>query len=73
MSYVESRNEHCFALEDRPRTPVEPSSREPSPDLRNDAGFGDGESSRGRSREVFCICRQPEAGMMIECEVCHEW
>lgn len=73
MSHVESRNEHCFALEDRPRTPVEPSSREPSPDLRNDAGFGDGESSRGRPREVFCICRQPEAGMMIECEVCHEW
>jgi histone demethylase JARID1 len=71
MSYVESRNQHCFALEDRPRTPVEPSSREPSPDAKNNSSFGD--SSRGRHREVFCICRQPEAGMMIECEVCHEW
>jgi histone demethylase JARID1 len=71
MSYVEARNQHCFALEDKPRTPVEPSSREPSPDGKNNASFG--ESSRGRHREVFCICRQPEAGMMIECEVCHEW
>ncbi|KAI5780878.1 PLU-1-like protein-domain-containing protein [Geopyxis carbonaria] len=71
MSYVEGRNKHCFALEDRPRTPVEPSSREPSPDGKNSQNYGD--SSRGRQREVFCICRQPEAGMMIECEVCHEW
>lgn len=70
MLYVEGRNKHCFAIEDRPRTPVEPSSREPSPDKTN-SSFGDG--VRGRSREVFCICRQPEAGMMIECEVCHEW
>ncbi|KAL2315252.1 Multi-copy suppressor-Chk1 [Schizosaccharomyces pombe] len=21
----------------------------------------------------YCFCRQPEAGMMIECELCHEW
>lgn len=72
MAYVEGRNNYCFCLDDRPRTPVEPSSREPSPDSRSSGPFG--ESSRGgRSREVFCICRQPEAGMMIECEVCHEW
>ena len=71
MAYVESRNQHCFALEDRPRTPVEPSSREPSPDGKSSTNYGD--SARGRHREVFCICRQPEAGMMIECEVCHEW
>ncbi|KAH0606127.1 uncharacterized protein H6S33_003788 [Morchella sextelata] len=71
MSYVEGRNEHCFALDDRPRTPVEPSSREPSPEPKSGGPF---ENSRGgRPREVFCICRQPEAGMMIECEVCHEW
>jgi len=67
MQYVENRNQACFNLEDRPRTPVEPSSREHSP-----IG-GPGEASRGRPREVFCICRAPEAGMMIECEVCHEW
>lgn len=70
MQYVEGRNKFCFALEDRPRTPVEPSSREPSPDNKSNP-FGD--IREGRSREVFCICRQPEAGMMIECEVCHEW
>ena len=72
MAYVEGRNKHCFALDDRPRTPVEPSSREPSPDTKSNQNYGD--SARGsRAREVFCICRQPEAGMMIECEVCHEW
>lgn len=67
MGYVETRNQACFSLDDRPRTPVEPSSREHSP-----IG-GPGDASRGRPREVFCICRAPEAGMMIECEVCHEW
>ncbi|PUU77665.1 PLU-1-like protein-domain-containing protein [Tuber borchii] len=72
MAYVEGRNKHCFCLEDRPRTPVEPSSREPSPDSKSNGPFGEG-SRGGRPREVFCICRQPEAGMMIECEVCHEW
>lgn len=65
MKYVNERNQHCFALDDRPRTPVEPSSREQSPSY--------GDNNRGRQREVFCICRQPEAGMMIECEACHEW
>lgn len=71
MLYVDSRNQHCFALDDRPRTPVEPSSREPTPERSNSQSNGD--SSRSRQREVFCICRQPESGMMIECEVCHEW
>lgn len=80
MTYVEMRNQHCFALDDRPRTPVEPSSREPTPENNDEDDEDDekrsqtyGDSSRGRPREVFCICRQPEAGMMIECEVCHEW
>lgn len=67
MANVESRNQACFNLEDRPRTPVEPSSREHSPVV------GSGDVTRSRSREVFCICRAPEAGMMIECEVCREW
>ncbi|KAK6347123.1 hypothetical protein TWF696_007202 [Orbilia brochopaga] len=74
MMYVESRNNACFALEDRPRTPVEPSSREQSPDPSgNVTSFGGDSSRSGRLREIFCICRQPEAGMMIECEICHEW
>ena len=24
-------------------------------------------------KAVFCLCRKPEAGFMIDCEVCHEW
>ncbi|KAK9446984.1 PLU-1-like protein-domain-containing protein [Limtongia smithiae] len=24
-------------------------------------------------KEIFCICRLPESGLMIECETCHEW
>lgn len=60
---VRDRNEHCLSLEDKPRMPVEPASRDQTPE--DDQRFSD--------RDVFCICRQPEGGMMIECEVCHEW
>ena len=67
MKIVENRNKHCFDLEDKPRMPVEPSSREHTPE----PGTLDGHS--GSSRDVFCLCRTPEAGMMIECHVCHEW
>ena len=68
MQIVENRNEACFDLRDKPRMPVEPSSREVTPDAG--APIADGSNS---SRDVFCICRKPEAGMMIECEICHEW
>lgn len=68
LEYVQMRNIACLSLEDKPRPPVEPSSRETSPVLLA------GESGPTRTgREVFCICRLPEAGMMIECEICHEW
>ncbi|OJJ33001.1 hypothetical protein ASPWEDRAFT_174428 [Aspergillus wentii DTO 134E9] len=76
MEYVEKRNSYCFDLEDRCRPPVEPASRDNTPDglLENSAAtssmWGGGKS---RKRDVFCICRHSEAGMMIECEVCHEW
>ncbi len=71
MEYVLERNLDCFdIINDKPRQPAEPQSREPSPE----------EDSKGshswedpRFREVFCICRRIEAGMMIECEHCHEW
>lgn len=69
MQIVEARNESCFDLRDKPRMPVEPSSRANSPEEGLDRA-ADGSSS---SRDVFCICRRPEAGMMIECELCHEW
>jgi histone demethylase JARID1 len=67
MKQVDERNRSCFDLSDQPRMPVEPASREQSP--------ADGETvdGSGSSRDVFCICRKPEAGMMIECELCHEW
>ena len=67
MKQVDERNRSCFDLGDQPRMPVEPASREQSP--------ADGEEEDGplSSRDVFCICRKPEAGMMIECELCHEW
>lgn len=66
MDIVCARNEACFDLNDQPRMPVEPASREHTP------ASGD-ENGAGSTRDVFCICRKPEAGMMIECELCHEW
>ncbi|KAI9723005.1 MAG: hypothetical protein M1812_001454 [Candelaria pacifica] len=66
MTCVEYRNSGCFDLLDKPRTPVEPSSREHTPENSQ-------MDMASSTRDVFCICRQPEAGMMIECELCHEW
>ncbi len=68
MNYVNEHNNYCFDLLDKPRMPVEPATRENSP--------ADGEQDvEGVKSEknVFCMCRQPEAGMMLECELCHEW
>ena len=67
MMLVRDHNEFCLDLQDKPRMPVEPASRDPTPT--------DDEVFQGirPTRDVFCICRQPEAGMMIECELCHEW
>lgn len=67
MKTVEEKNRACFDLADQPRMPVEPASREHTPDDSQDI------DGSGSSRDVFCICRKPEAGMMIECELCHEW
>ncbi|CAH0019765.1 unnamed protein product [Clonostachys rhizophaga] len=68
LEYVLERNSDCFNIEhDTPRHPGEPVSREPSPE------DGVNRLEDGRSRQVFCICRKIEAGMMIECELCHEW
>lgn len=71
MKIVDRRNESCFDLTDKPRGPVEPSSRAATPEDGGDHVLRtEGSTS---SRDVFCICRKPEAGMMIECELCHEW
>jgi histone demethylase JARID1 len=70
MDIVNERNVACFDLADTPRGPVEPSSRANSPTAEGMDRSTDGSNS---SRDVFCVCRRPEAGMMIECELCHEW
>lgn len=68
MEHVLERNQDCFDIQtDNPRVPAEPSSRHASPD-HTSHGWED-----PKFREVFCICRKIEAGMMIECELCHEW
>jgi histone demethylase JARID1 len=67
MTYVCERNEHCLDLADQPRMPAEPASREPTPVPNS---YADGSTS---SSNVFCVCRKSESGMMIECELCHEW
>ena len=67
MQIVKERNDGCFDLRDKPRMPVEPSSREHTPQP------GSQQDGEARYPDVFCICRKPEAGMMIECELCHEW
>lgn len=68
MKYVEERNESCLDIRDQPRMPVEPASRANSP-AEDEENLNGSQSNR----DVFCICRRPESGMMIECELCHEW
>ena len=67
MDYVAEHNSYCFDLSDKPRMPVEPQSRDNSPVDGQDI---DGVKSE---KNVFCMCRQSEAGTMIECGLCHEW
>ncbi|RMZ79667.1 hypothetical protein DV738_g3237, partial [Chaetothyriales sp. CBS 135597] len=69
MKYVEEKNSYCFDLNDTFRPPVEPASREVSPV----DGSEKGALGADDEKPVFCICRQPEAGLMIECENCHDW
>lgn len=67
LEHVLERNMDCFDVDnDTPRMPAEPVSREVTPEQGANK-FED------RTRQVFCICRKVEAGMMIECELCHEW
>ena len=68
LKIIDERNKGCLDLSDKPRLPVEPSSRQASPDLDQD-----GDYQMSSSRDIFCLCRKPESGMMIECHVCHEW
>lgn len=70
LEYVLGQNTNCFDTDyDIPRytgEPGEPILKEASPEV--------GLSRKDdRSRQVFCICRKIEAGMMIQCELCYEW
>ena len=73
LEFVLDQNLDALELEnDKPRLPAEPASRDPSPqpEAKN------GQSATWLEKdawEVFCICRRSEAGLMIECELCHEW
>lgn len=68
LEYVLDRNRACFEMDnDTPRLPGEPVSRDPSPEP------GESTWDDAKPKQVFCICRRAEAGMMIECELCHEW
>lgn len=72
MELVLERNLDCFdTTKDKPRLPAEPASREPTPEKEKAGGVYRWDDPK--FREVFCICRKVEAGMMIECELCHEW
>jgi histone demethylase JARID1 len=68
LDNVEKRNRNCFSLDDKPRVPAEPASHEPTPEPESESRF-----KNDSHREMFCICRLPESGLMIECEMCHEW
>ncbi|RKF83082.1 Lid2 complex component lid2 [Golovinomyces cichoracearum] len=71
LEYVLERNLDCFDIKsDKPRMPAEPASRDITP-VDDENKLHSWENPR--FREVFCICRRVEAGMMIECELCHEW
>lgn len=72
LEYVLDRNLDCFDISsDKPRLPAEPASRAPSEERETDKVPRSWDDPT--FREVFCICRRVEAGMMIECELCHEW
>lgn len=74
LEYVQKRNTACFDLSDRFRPPVEPPSRETTPDADSDAvDESPWVDTDPKKKDVFCLCRLQESGLMIECGHCHEW
>lgn len=63
LEYVLRRNENCFDISADTLEVYKSSSRKPN--HSNSYGAG--------SRDVFCICRCREFGLMTKCEACHEW
>ncbi|KAI7861114.1 PLU-1-like protein-domain-containing protein [Circinella umbellata] len=37
-----------------------------------DENNGD-DDDNDKQNDVYCLCRTPESGLMIECDLCHEW
>lgn len=73
LEHVYDKNLDCFDIEsDKPRVPGEPASRDPSPQPKTNKN-NQSNTWLEKHDEVFCICRRSEAGLMIECELCHEW
>ncbi|EPY53821.1 Lid2 complex subunit [Schizosaccharomyces cryophilus OY26] len=60
LEYVEKRNAASLSLLDRPGPPMEPSSREASPDPEGRLVY------KLKKPRIFCFCRLPENGVMIE-------
>ena len=58
MKLVSDRNEACFDTSDKPRMSTKLSSMV---------------NSSYEDQDIFCICRRPQSGLMIECELCQEW
>lgn len=68
LKVVDERNKFCLDTTEKPRAPVEPPSprsRDPSPGLEL--------MDQTDPNKIYCLCRRPEDGMMMECRICQEW
>jgi [histone H3]-trimethyl-L-lysine4 demethylase len=68
LAVVSKRNEECLSSDDKYDGP--PEVYKENPQNGENGGQVNEESETGK---LFCICRRPESGLMVECEVCHEW
>ncbi|KAK9457741.1 PLU-1-like protein-domain-containing protein [Dipodascopsis uninucleata] len=68
LDSVKKRNEICFSMDDLPRSFLEGSSEIWKQHYTQELIAND-----SATKELFCLCRLPESGLMIECEICHEW
>lgn len=42
--------------------------------IKSGGGAGGGQSAAPSSSPIlYCFCRKPESGYMLQCELCHEW
>lgn len=67
LHHIDEKDKFCFDTTEQMKPPVEPTSRDHTPDPDAMDGRPSGQ------RDVFCLCRKPEDGMMLECKICQEW